>query len=147
MRVFLGICRTLSFLVDSPGNKNFWCVGGASRLAAPGDQILLYFPVAVSHTRNGIGQVYQVISKPTSLRTSPCADFAMAHVDTQLLLTLRQRVTMKDMKANAVVRQWGAVQRNMQGVTFLVSQDVWPTLRSMIVERNPEADSVLVAAF
>lgn len=146
MSVYLGVSRNLAFLKLKPGEPNFWCVGGASRDAKSGDLILLYFPVAVSRTTNGIGQLYKITSAPVVVERSPCASRGMAHVDTELLWNLQTLVTAKDMKAHPIMRDWPPLARSLQGVTFAVSDRFWPHLRSMIVERDPESEKFLEPA-
>ncbi len=141
--MFLGVSRTLRFLQMKPGEANFWCVAGQSRLARPGDLLLLYFPVANSRVINGIGQIYRITSEPRQMHRSPCASRGMAHVDTTLLGNLENPVTAKDMKGSEVVRTWGALSRSFQGVTFVVSPHIWSVLRATIVAHDPSADSLL----
>ena len=143
MAVFLGVSRTLSFLNKKPGDLNFWCIGGTSKAAKPGDQLLLYFPQSASSTKNGIGQIYQITSTAQKSDHSACHSFGMSEVETQLLLNLNTHIQIRYMKADPVLRKWGAVGRNMQGVTFAVNSEIWPSLRAMIVASNPNADAVL----
>ncbi len=145
MAVFVGVSKTLPFLKDTPGKANFWCVSGQTKFAQPRDQLLLYFPLGASRSTYGIAQVYLITSTPRSVYRSPCAARGMSPVDTSLLLNLRERITVKDMKADPVVRDWGAVRRSMQGVTFFVPKEIWPHLRALVVTRNPDADSILEA--
>ncbi len=143
MAVFLGVSKTRSFLALQPGAKNFWCVGGASKNARAEDLILLYFPANVSPKHAGINQVYRITSAPHHMSLSDCAMRGMQHVDTELLLCLETPITIKDLKQHPVLSNWGAVRRNMQGVTFPMSHDVWLALRQLMIERNPEAADIL----
>lgn len=143
MTVFVGVSRKTSFLRLSPGETNFWCVAGQSSRAQPGDQLLLYIPVAVSRSVSGIGQIYQITSSPRVVHRSLCASLGMAHIDTVLMLKLEERVTAKDMKADSIVRHWAAIRRNFQGTTFLVSGEIWQALRRIIVAHNPRSDAIL----
>ncbi len=70
----------------------------------------------------------------------------MSHIDTELLLTFEERVTAKDMKKDASVRNWPPLARYLQGTTFVVSSDFWPALRALIVSKDPRADAVLEPA-
>jgi hypothetical protein len=143
MSVYLGVSRTLAFLEDEPGTKNFWCVSSKSQPTQPGDLLLLYFPVGVSRVLNGIGQVYQITSLPQGGKHSECGDRSMSSIDTELLLNLTEHIRVKDMKRNKIVRQWGALSRNFQGVTFAVPDLIWNALYTMILNQNPEVEEVL----
>jgi hypothetical protein len=143
MRVYLGVSRNLSFLDYAVGQKNFWCVYSNSQPAQPGDLLLLYIPVKASQTRNGIGQIYKIITTPQGGRHAECADRMMSSVETELLLNLDSRITIKDMKRDKVVRQWGALGRNLQGVTFSVPEHIWAGFKAIIIDRNPKAHPLL----
>ena len=140
MTVFLGVSRTLALLKSNPGDFNFWCIGGASKNAKAGDQILLYFPVAVSKSKSGIRQIYQITEVKKDLNRSICYNYGMSEVEIQLLLNLDKSVTIKEMKNDSLLKDWGAIKRNMQGVTFAIDIELWPTLRSMIVTGSPNAN-------
>ncbi len=146
MAVFLGVSRTLALLDGEVGDAHFWCVGGASSTAKPGDQILLYFPVSVSRSKAGIGQVYHITSLPRKAAQSRCNNYGMAEVDMCLQLTLRNHIKISDMKADSILQNWGAIKRSMQGVTFAMNSEQWTALRAMIIEKNPDAEIVLNVA-
>lgn len=145
MELFVGISRNREFRKREPGSQNFWCVAGQSLKAQPGDLLLLYLPVSASPRFQGIGQIYRITSEPRRLNRSQCAIRGMAHIDTELLLTLERPVTAKEMKIHPVVRRWNALSRNFQGVTFAIPDYIWKELRLMILERNPQAATLLYA--
>jgi len=143
MKVFLGISRQVEFLKDSPGKMNFWCV--KKNQVQLGDLLLLYFPVSVSHKESGIRQIYRITSIPTSSTPNmyECTSRGLFSVETELLLKLGNAIKIQDLKTNPVLSRWGAVSRNMQGVTFDVDKTIWPTLRNLILSRNPNAIVIL----
>jgi predicted RNA-binding protein with PUA-like domain len=145
MAVFVGVSRQLPLLKSQPGDFHYWCVGGVSMKTKPGDQLLLYFPSNASPTKAGIGQIYQIISHPQSLSSSPCVMYGMSEIKTRLILNLDRHITFRAMKEHPLLQHWGAIRRNMQGVTFAIGDEMWPALRSIIVESNPEADAILEA--
>lgn len=146
MAVFLGVSRNLGFQALEPGSLNFWCVSGTTRSAVAGDTLLLYFPRSVSEPRQGIRQIYEITSAPKAVVGSPCSSRGMLHVDTQLIANLAIPLTAKDLKAHPIVSRWGAVSRNFQGVTFAIDRSIWMSLRSMVIEKNPDASTLLPAS-
>ncbi len=107
--------------------------------AKPEDFLLLYIPVSVSAKQSGIRQIYLITSSPVGSAHAECSSRMMASVETQLLLKLPERVTMKEMKRDPILRKWGAIGRNMQGVTFSIDSKVWLALQALIATRNPDA--------
>ena len=142
MAVFLGISRTIEFLTYKPGDWNFWCIE-KSQHPKRDDLLLLYFPVSVSRIANGIRQIYRITSQPRITNDSECVSRSMAHVDTELLLNLAEGIKFNDLKKHPRVREWGAIRRNMQGVTFTINSTIWLALRTMIEEADPRARAFL----
>jgi hypothetical protein len=143
MKVFLGVSRQVKFLKDSPGQMNFWCV--KKNQVELGDLLLLYFPVSVSSKESGIRQIYRIVSIPTSTTFNmyECSSRGLFSVETELLLMLGNAIKIQDLKTDPVLRRWGAVSRNLQGVTFEVDDTIWPTLRNLIISRNPSSIRIL----
>ena len=139
LAAYLGVSRTLSFLGMKVGASNFWCVEGQSRAAKPGDLLLLYFPRSASGSKQGIGQIYRIVSEPANRGRSECSSRGMLDVDIELLVTLPNKVTASELKADSRLSAWSALRRNFQGVTFLIDEPTWQALQQMIVDQNPAA--------
>lgn len=139
-KVFLGVSRNLRLRDFVPGDKSYWCVFKGAQQAVPQDMILLYFPVVVSGSKSGISQIYRVTSFPESGVSMDCDTRGMAHVEIELIVNIANRVTMKDLKAHPILKEWGAVGRNMQGTTFRVPDNIWPPLKGLILAKNPHLD-------
>lgn len=142
MSVILGVSRNLSFLNYKPGDTNYWCVFKGHQKSYTGTLLLLYIPVGASFKYNGISQIYTIISEPDFSNTL-CDIRGMATVNTRLLTNLKNHIRIKDMKRDLVLSTWGAVSRNMQGVTFNVNPEIWMSLRKMIIQNNPELETLL----
>jgi hypothetical protein len=143
MAVYLGVSRTLSLLDSKIKEKSFWCIHPRSQPVQPGDYLLLYVPVTVSKTKNGIKQIYLITTGATAIARSECSNRNMVSVETQLLLTLSNGITIREMKRDRIVREWGAIGRNMQGVTFSINHTIWSRLKSLIAIKNPDAAPLL----
>ncbi len=144
MAIFLGVSKKPSVLLKvSPGQSSFWCVFGGTQKAIPGDLILVYFTASSSVVHDGIKQIYRVMSIPRTIADSECTTHGMSQVETELLLNLDKAIKIREMKEHPIVSQWGAVSRNMQGVTFAIGPKIWPDLREMIVKSNPNVVNVL----
>ena len=146
VKVFVGVSRNLSLQNNKPGDKGYWCVFKSTQRAEPGDFLLLYFPVGVSATRSGINQIYRITSNPQNGVNFDCDGRGMAHVSTELIVNLKNRITMKDLKGNSVIRNWGAIGRNMQSATFNVPEGIWIALKDLIISKNPEIQFALELA-
>lgn len=144
MAIFVGVSKKPGLLLKiRPGEESYWCVYGGTQPAQPGDLLLLYFTVASSRLWQGIAQLYRVASKPARDEYSECSSHRMAHIKTELLLNLPKPVTIKELKGHPTLRRMNAVNRNMQGVTFVVEDRLWTDLQELIVANNPEAAGVL----
>lgn len=144
-QVFLGVSRNLKLRDFVPGDRTYWCVFKGTQRADPQDIILLYFPVGVSGSQNGISQIYRIVTFPQTGVSMDCDTRGMAHVEIELTANLANRITMKDLKAHPVLKAWGAVGRNMQATTFSVPDDVWQSLKELILRKNPSLDLSFVA--
>jgi hypothetical protein len=143
MAVFIGISKKPGLLLKiRPGEESFWCVYAGTQPTSPGDLLLIYFTAASSKIWQGIAQIYRVTSKPQKNDYSECASYRMAEVKTELLLTIPKPITMKELKAHPSLSRMNAVGRNMQGVTFVVEEHLWPVLKDLIIARNPEVDAL-----
>jgi|SRR6185295_17463688 len=143
MAVYLGVSRTLSLLDSEIKEKSFWCIHTRSQPVQPGDYLLLYVPVTVSKIKNGIKQIYLITTGPTDITRSECSSRNMVSVETQLLMTLNNGITIREMKRDQTVQKWGAIGRNMQGVTFSMNYAIWSSLKSLIANKNPDAIPLL----
>ncbi len=139
--VLLGVSRKPQFLQLPIGGTNFWCVHRRKEVSV-GGLLLLYFPVTLYKVHGGIRQIYEITSLGGA-DEGECASRGMTSVETRLLFTLDEGIGIREMKADPVVRNLGAVGRNMQGVTFVVQPEIWPALRELIVSHNPEARNIL----
>ena len=130
MEVFLGVTNRTAPLSLRAGDESFWCVH-VTYEAQPGDLILLH------KTVYGIAQIYQISSEPYADGRFQCTVRDMLTVDTILLANLDRPVSVAEMKADPVLREWGAVRRNFQKTIFRMNSVEWGALRTLIIEKNP----------
>jgi len=56
-------------------------------------------------------------------------------------IILPNPISIKELKDNQILSQWGAVKRNFMGSHFKMSDEKWNELKKLILEKNPELKS------
>jgi len=108
------------------GSKSWWCV---PRSAVPGDMLVMYQKLV------GVVRLERLQSVPT-FRESRCSESGLLTVNTQLIATLKQPITAKELKVNRALRNLPAVRRNFQGTCFRIPSEEWVLLRELINSRR-----------
>mgnify|MGYP003376386541 FL=1 len=136
MNVFFGISSSKNLMNLKEGDKSFWCIYSGYR-AQIEDVLLMYF------TGVGIRQVYQLITVAKVAERVECQTRGMKTVDTQLAVNLTRAVTVAQLKAHPVAKGIGPVRRNFQETVFRIRPEEWPTLLQLMVDNNPQLETLL----
>jgi predicted RNA-binding protein with PUA-like domain len=128
---FLGVSRSTSWLELEPGDEAYWCLF-SSYEAEAGDVLVLYY------TRLGIAQIWRIVAPRAAEPEWRCSERGMVTVPTELLLSLEEPITAREMKADPVLQDAGFVNRNFQATAFRIRADQWHAMIQLMCEENPE---------
>jgi len=116
--------------------------------AKPGDLVLSYR----TSPRKDIKYLFEVMSKPRrrparSDRDMPGSERlpGAAECSWRSVFAFHTPLVIAEMRADRVLKDWGALRFNFQNRSFFVEPDIWKRLTVMLTSRNPGVGDALRA--
>lgn len=121
-------------------SQGWWCIQDRAKV---GDLILAYRTTKADKNNSGIFALCRILGKPHDQtgRSELCSRFgkqfgALFYTEIKILTEFSIRLSLREMKADPILRNEQCTVRNLQGTTFELSPKAFHRILDLVKPRN-----------